>query len=172
MLFFAKEEKFKTIVGGTLIFFYTCRFRPSIYCLPPKISGISRTQNIFEIEATQINIHILYLYLKKTLKRIEMTPKYSLILTNHTLKYPKNLHIPKNINFFDPPPQKKKKKKQQQKTEKNKNKRTEFHNLKPSLLKYEYIKVPPPHLCVNLCTYLTVVSLEQVNKKIHTLRKL
>ena len=50
-------------------------------------------------------------------------------------------------------------------------KTTEIHNLNPSLRMYEYIRVPIP-LCANRWTCLTVVSLEQVNKRVHTSRKL
>ena len=47
-------------------FFLQRRLEPSIYCLPPKISGISGIpKKIFEILQPQRNIPILYLDLKQ-----------------------------------------------------------------------------------------------------------
>ena len=52
--------------GGYSNFFRICRLGPSIYCSPPKnIRNFKHPKKIFEILATQKNIPILYIDLKK-----------------------------------------------------------------------------------------------------------
>ena len=65
-----------TSQGGYSNFFRIRRLGPSIYRSPPKnIRNFKHPKKIFEILATQKNISILYLDLKKTLNCIEMTLK-------------------------------------------------------------------------------------------------
>ena len=88
--------------GVVLLFFFIGRLGPSIYRSRPNISRISSTPKVLEIIATPENIpHFVSWPLEKTIKRIEMTPKYKPILW--WPPPPLNIHkisFPKNIYFF------------------------------------------------------------------------
>ena len=91
--------------GGDTLFFCIRRLGPSIYHSPPKhIKNFKHPKKIFEILATQKNIpQSVHWPNEKTLKCIEMTPKYSpFLMTQKNIQI--NFHTPKNIIFFKTPP--------------------------------------------------------------------
>ena len=94
-----------------------------------------------EIVANKIKFPILYLNLKKTLKCIEMTPKYSPILWWPKKISTKSLYPPKKFIFLKPP------------------KILKFKILNPkndpSVRMYENIRVTPPPPGVTVCQIMT-----------------
>ena len=116
--------------GGYSIFFRIRRLGPSIYRSPQKnIRNSKHPKKIFEILATQKNIPILYLDLKKDPKMHRNDPQTSPILW-WPKKYPQNLHTPKNIHISENPKE---------------YWNSEFWTQKngPSLRMWENIRVPP-----------------------------
>ena len=119
-------------LGGYSYFFRIRRLGPSIYCSHPKnIRNFKHPQKIFEILATQNNISILYLDLKKTLNCIEMTLKLAQFC-DHPKKNILKIFIPPKIFIF-------------LKTPKN----IEIQNFEPQKIARAYVCVkiseyPPP----------------------------
>ena len=90
--------------GGYSIFFRIRRLGPSIYRSPKKnIRNFKHPKKIFEILATQKNIPILYLDLKKRPYCIEMTLKLAQFCNDPKNVSTKSLFPQKNIHFSENP---------------------------------------------------------------------